>query len=184
MKIGTRSVLYGAHCFLIHPVCVFAAWWKLYGFPWDPRIWIACFVHDLGYLGKPNMDGVEGEQHPELGARFMRYFFGAEWYSFCRYHSRHLAKKDGVAFSRLCVADKYAIVMTPRWFYLPFVWITGELDEYMEIASAGEVDIATNSATEWYDDVQAYMDRWVAEHKDGRADTWTAATRHTKREEG
>lgn len=35
MKIGTKSVLYGAHCFIIHPWFVALAWWKLYGFPWD-----------------------------------------------------------------------------------------------------------------------------------------------------
>lgn len=61
MKIGTRSVLYGAHCFLLHPWFVAAAWWQLYGIPWDPRLWVAFFVHDIGYVGKPNMDGVEGE---------------------------------------------------------------------------------------------------------------------------
>lgn len=75
MKIGTKSVLYGAHCFFIHPVFVFIAWWKLYGFPWDPRLWVAFFVHDLGYWGKPNMDGEEGETHPELGAIIMHKLF-------------------------------------------------------------------------------------------------------------
>jgi hypothetical protein len=55
MKVGTKSVLFGAHCFLIHPFFVAAAWIKLYGFPWDPRLWIAFFVHDLGYFGKPNI---------------------------------------------------------------------------------------------------------------------------------
>ena len=75
MKIGTKSVLYGAHCLFIHPVFVFAAWWKLYGFPWDPRLWIAFFVHDLGYWGKPNMDGKEGETHVEWGAKVMHKLF-------------------------------------------------------------------------------------------------------------
>ena len=68
MKIGTKSVLFGAHCFFLHPWFVEAAWWKLYGFPWDPRLWVAFFVHDIGYLGKPNMDGPEGELHPMVGA--------------------------------------------------------------------------------------------------------------------
>ena len=69
MRVGTKSVLFGAHCFFLHPWFVAAAWWRLYGFPWDPRLWVAFFVHDIGYLGKPNMDGPEGESHPELGAR-------------------------------------------------------------------------------------------------------------------
>lgn len=75
MKVGTKSVLFGAHCFLIHPIFVAVAWIKLYGFPWDPRLWIAFFVHDIGYWGKPNMDGPEGETHVELGANIMGWLF-------------------------------------------------------------------------------------------------------------
>jgi hypothetical protein len=78
MKVGTKSILFGAHCFLIHPIFVFIAWCQLYGFPYDPRIWIAFFVHDLGYWGKPNMDGPEGEKHVELGAKIMS-IFGHRW---------------------------------------------------------------------------------------------------------
>lgn len=79
MKIGTKSILYGAHCFFIHPWFVALAWWKLYGFPWDPRLWVAFFVHDLGYFGKPNMDGPEGELHPWWGARVMSALFDEPW---------------------------------------------------------------------------------------------------------
>lgn len=75
MKVGTKSVLFGAHCFLLHPIFVAIAWIKLYGFPFDPRIWVAFFVHDLGYIGKPNMDGPEGETHVKLGARIMGFLF-------------------------------------------------------------------------------------------------------------
>lgn len=56
MKVGTKSVLFGVHFFLWHPILVFIGWWKLYSFPCDPRLWVAFIVHDLGYLGKPNMD--------------------------------------------------------------------------------------------------------------------------------
>lgn len=75
MKIGTKSVLFGAHCFFIHPWFVALAWWRLYGFPLDPRLWVAFFVHDLGYLGKPNMDGPEGEKHPVWAAKVMARLF-------------------------------------------------------------------------------------------------------------
>lgn len=75
MKVGTKSVLFGAHCFFIHPIFVAIAWTKLYGFPFDPRIWVAFFVHDLGYWGKPNMDGAEGETHVELGGKIMGFLF-------------------------------------------------------------------------------------------------------------
>ena len=48
MKVGTKSVLFGAHAFWLHPFFVAVAWTRLYGFPWDPRLWVAFFVHDLG----------------------------------------------------------------------------------------------------------------------------------------
>ena len=33
MNIGTKSVLYGAHCAIIHPWFLAVAWWKLYRLP-------------------------------------------------------------------------------------------------------------------------------------------------------
>ena len=71
MRLGTRSVLFGAHCFFIHPWFVAAAWTRLYGFPTDLRLWLAFLVHDLGYMGKPNILGEEGEKHAEWGANVM-----------------------------------------------------------------------------------------------------------------
>ncbi|MEW5927824.1 MAG: hypothetical protein AB1941_10080 [Gemmatimonadota bacterium] len=184
MKIGTRSVLYGAHCFFLHPWFVAWAWWQLYGFPWDPRLWVAFFVHDLGYVGKPNMDGPEGETHVEFGARVMEVLFGRAWGEFCRYHSRFYAKRDGHHFSRLCVADKLAIALTPAWLYLPMVRATGEISEYMRLADtrnlvggpAGKyagMNVHADAEGQWYANVRDYVRRWAYEHRDGRDDTWT-----------
>ena len=100
----------------------------------DPRLWAAFFVHDIGYLGKPNMDGPEGEMHPIPWARIMGWLFdwprltsadrchsdgefiyrarNKRWYNFSLLHSRYYAKKLGLPFSRLCVADKLAIALT------------------------------------------------------------------------
>jgi hypothetical protein len=186
MKVGTKSVLFGAHCFLLHPWFVFAAWRQLYGFPLDPRLWLAFAVHDLGYLGKPNMDGPEGERHTDLGARIMSVAFGKRWGDFCRYHSRYAAKRDGRKPSRLCSADKLAIALTPAWLYLPMARLTGELSEYMSRAKVRAANnerlsaeerrrVNSESAALWYSGVQAYMRRWVEAHKDGAADTWTAS---------
>jgi hypothetical protein len=52
MKVGTKSVILGVHAVLIHPFFVACAWWRLFGFSWDPRLWLAFLVHDLGYLRK------------------------------------------------------------------------------------------------------------------------------------
>ncbi len=224
MKIGTKSVLFGAHQFLIHPWFVAAAWWKLYGFPFDPRLWVAFFVHDLGYLGKPNMDGEEGERHIELGARIMALFdrqytlswsywklepsphsrgwiqwaerFGSRtiwsygrkptaaqrrWSDLCLYHSRFWAKKHYVIPSRLCFADKLAIAMEPWWFYLPRAKATGEVREYRspERMASKNWQQPLGSDKEWFLACQNWCRKWVAEHKDGKADSWTPAQRIT-----
>ena len=45
MNIGTKSLLYGAHQFALHPFFVALAWRRLYGrWPRDPRIWLAFLV--------------------------------------------------------------------------------------------------------------------------------------------
>ena len=75
MKVGTKSVLFGVHCFALHPFFVAYSWIKLYGFTFDPRVCVAFFVHDLGYFGKPNMDGKEGETHVDFGAKIMGFLF-------------------------------------------------------------------------------------------------------------
>jgi hypothetical protein len=186
MKIGTKSVLFGAHCFFLHPWFVAFAWWTLYGFPRDPRLWVAFFVHDLGYIGKPNMDGDEGELHPYRGALIMGALFGKKWFEFTLYHSRFLSKKAGAQYSRLCVADKLAIAITPAWLYLPMVKATGEIKEYMKDAernSNGELKVQ-GSERIWYDGVRDYVRRWVSEHKDIKEDTWTTANRTALNENG
>ncbi len=208
MTIGTKSVLFGAHQFLIHPWFVAAAWWKLYGFPWDPRLWIAFFVHDLGYWGKPNMDGREGELHVFLGAKiigrlfdrrgwrgdgdlFPRIFdrvFGhrnpsdgpdSSWYCFTFYHSRFMAKRYGLPPSRLCFADKYAQVLDPWWFYIPRARASGEIREYRDPRRMASKNWTPphGSDKEWYLAVQKWQRKWVAEHRDGKADAWTPAQR-------
>lgn len=223
MKIGTRSVLFGAHCFLIHWAFVAEGWRRLFGFPWDPRLWVLFFVHDLGYIGKPNMDGPEGETHPILGAQIMHALFDGwepdskpprstpkrwtnggparcwecgqterqcrrskcglrrsmRWHNLALYHSRFLSKQHGQPVSRLCYADKMAICLTPAWLYLPMTRATGELREYMvrseqkEGAKYSKMVNYASDERQWYENMRAYVGRWVAEHKDGREDTWT-----------
>lgn len=236
MKIGTKSVLFGAHCFLFHGFFVALGWWKLWGFSrvkvgpawqrnaytslWHPWLWIAFFVHDIGYIGKPNMDGSEGEQHPWTGANILYWLQGAwlyltgyawrdartswweqrrrwcgahlavgrqpvVWGNEALYHSRFLAKQYGATPSRLCVADKLASALTPRWLYLPLVRATGEIKEYMALshhnnATGGKyasMNLTTDDELQWHADFVAYVRRWVDEHKDGREDTWTPNVR-------
>lgn len=214
MTIGTKSVLFGAHCFFLHPWFVAAAWWKLYGFPWDPRLWVAFFVHDIGYLGKPNMDGPEGERHVEVGARIMGWLFdwpryrtiqntacreywlggntedwvpNQTWHDFSLYHSRYYAKRNGKPVSRLCFADKLSFCLTPRWLYLPMVTASGEIHEYLKNAQKADSCHWKPTGYDkklWHRQLCEYMQRWVEAHIDGTHDTWTDADRHAKTESG
>jgi len=184
MRIGTKSVLFGAHCFFLHPWFVAWAWWKLYSFPWDPRLWVAFFVHDLGYWGMQNMDGDdEGELHPYFGAIIMRNLFdrtGSYWFKFTLYHSRFLAKKLNEQFSPLCVADKLAICLTPAWLYLPLVNLTGEIKEYMATSIQHSntkhafMNLDQTSQKLWHTSMVKYLLSWVEEHKEGKQDNWTS----------
>ena len=149
MNIGTKSLLYGYHQFILHPLIVAACWTRLYGFPFDPRLWVCFVVHDWGYWGKPNLDGPEGETHVELGARIMARLFddsplatvmdicfgfrpqGSSWKVFSLYHSRFYARRDKVEPSRLCYADKAAIAWTPSVVQLTLMRFTGEWKEYV-----------------------------------------------------
>ena len=177
MKIGTKSILFGAHCFFLHPIFVFLAWLKLYGFPFDPRLWISFFVHDLGYWGKANMDGDEGERHVEFGAKVMG-IFGKKWHDFSMYHSRFYAKKNGASYSKLCVADKLAITLEPTWLYLLRANLTGEINEYMAAAKNNDgkyvtMNLSTKNQKKWFADVCDYLRAWSYEHKEIKIDTWT-----------
>jgi hypothetical protein len=172
MRIGTRSLLYGIHAFYLHPWFVAWAWWRLYGFPTSFPLWVAFFVHDLGYLGKPNLDGVEGESHPALGGRIMARLFGPEWGEFTLCHSRHYASLRGRNFSQLCVADKLASLLYPRWLYLTLARLTGEMAEYRRgcgdrQSAVWSVMVAdVESDTDWWNRFQTFMTEWVRENRD------------------
>ena len=139
MRVGTKSVLFGVHAIWIHPFFVVWAWWRLFGFPWDFRLWVAFFVHDSGYFCKRDMEGFDGQRHVLLGDRIMGWFFGPEWRDFTLCHSRHWAKRVGTKYSKLCLADKLAFVLTPAWIYLPMARLSGELQEYMRVASGRQL---------------------------------------------
>lgn len=181
LPIGSRSVLFGAHQFFIHPIFVFLGWWKLYGFPRDPRLWVAFVVHDLGYWGRGDMDGAEGEAHVEWGAGLMERWFGREWADLCRYHSRYWANQHGVKPSRLCFADKMALVVTPVWMHVLLTRLSGEIVEYRALRQVGGkyYDEAARygrgrSDFEMYANMKNYLRDWIKEHIGGAEDTWTA----------
>lgn len=176
MKIGTKSLLFGVHAFWIHPITVAIAWIRLYGFPFSIPIWTSFFVHDFGYWGKPNMDGKEGETHVELGANIMHKLFDPvehknykecdvyyeyyEWYDFTLYHSRFYANTNHKPISKLCIADKYAFCILPKWLYIMLASWSGEIYEYMHNGRAHYF----HSKSDWYWYVYEYMIEWIDEN--------------------
>jgi hypothetical protein len=168
-------VLFGAHALWLHPWFVAAAWWRLYGFPVDPRLYAAFWLHDIGYLGCSDMDGPDGESHVELGARVMQVLFGREWGDFCRRHSRYWVKTHGGELSALAAADKLAFAITPWWLYIPMTAATGELREYMAVSQqrqagdnsfteAERESLASGNRRRWLSALQAYTVWWVRQH--------------------
>ena len=160
MNVGTKSLLFGVHQFLWHPITVLLAWIELYGFP-EWRELVCIVIHDWGYWGSPNMDGVEGERHPEYAAEIaLKYldskngkpiwtFYPDRYHNSCLYHSRHYARNDNHKPSDLCWADKLSIKYDPWWFYLTRAWMSGELFEYRKLHAGMGEDFKTHK--EWYD---------------------------------
>ena len=187
MKVGTKSVLGGAHCFLVHPILVAYGWWRLFGPPLDPRLFAAFVLHDFGYLGRADMDGPGGEEHVLLGARIMGWLFGPAWEDECLRHSRYWCRRMGLPISRLCLADKLAFALAPAWLYLPMARWTGELQEYMARSrerQAGDDNgftaeedrlVRSEVAEEWLQGLQSYTLRWVERHRDQWAPFGSAA---------
>ncbi len=192
MRVGTKSVIFGVHSILVHPFFVAWAWLRLYGFPWDPRLWLAFLVHDVGYVGKANMEGSEGQQHVVLGGRIMGWLCGAEWRDFVLGHPRHWAARVGKKYSKLCLADKLAFVLTPAWLYIPMARLSGELREYMRVSSerqlGGRVSnfefslLKSRNPQVWLEGLKLHTRRWIEQHRNGFQDR-SASTRPVRFQE-
>lgn len=176
MRVGLKSLLGGAHGVALHPFFVCWGWTKLCGLPWDPRLWAAFVLHDIGYAFCTSMDGDEGEKHVVLGARIVGRLFGPKWESECFRHSRYWCQRTGLPISRLCLADKLAFALTPASLYLPMARWTGELAEYMERSrdrQAGDkgftpdelADLNSGDERRWLRGLQSYTLRWVDRHR-------------------
>lgn len=159
MTVGTKSILFGYHAFWLHPFMVAYAWFKLYGFPRRWQLWAAFFLHDIGYWGKPNMDGREGQRHPKAGAMLMLQLTDSWfWYEMCLYHSRQYAKIDNQKISALCAADKLAGCLYPNWLAIALCWLSGELKEYMMCFNRA-------NATEWANMYRVETTKWLDENQ-------------------
>jgi len=132
MKVGTKSILFGVHAFWWHPITVALAWRRVWHEWPDWRELVAIFVHDLGYWGRDNMDGVEGKLHPVGGAKIIRWLgLGEELQRLVLLHSQSFADAAKQPVSRLFLPDKVSVLYDPSWFYLLRAVLSGEIDEYV-----------------------------------------------------
>lgn len=172
MTRGTKSVLFGVHQFLWHPLTVGFAWRKLYGCWPNFYQWIAVFCHDIGYLGKHAMDSPSGQTHPEFGAKVARRlaYLAARLRGIKKenaeaiadsvgqlslFHSTHYAQQQGQPVSALYLPDKACVLIEPVWFYLLRAWLSGEIHEYVDRQNhdrwlRGETKLTSREWLLWY----------------------------------
>lgn len=168
MTKGTKSLLFGIHQFIWHPLTVAMAWRVLYGkWPsWRECVCIA--VHDLGYWGCEHMDDGDGLDHPRLGASIALCVLGREYWELAIAHSRHYAARFYLTPSKLCWADKACVMFYPQWLYLGMARLTGELEEY-RMASVPAGFPQSGSDEEWFEWFRLYTLELVAKAR--HADT-------------
>lgn len=135
MNRGTKSLLFGAHQFFIHPFTVWLAWIKLHHKAPTWKELVCILIHDWGYWGCKEMDGEDGANHPIWAATQAMLWFDHsstkyEYYCLCMYHSRHMAKKRGSGVSPMFYADKLSFAYVPWWLYIFMARLSGELQEY------------------------------------------------------
>jgi len=160
MKTGTKSVLFGVHQFLWHPITVWMGWVALYGKRPTFKQCIAIAFHDsLGYIGSDRMDDEYGEEHPIRSANMLLRFgeligcpeFFREPADEILRHSRYLCARLGIKPSKLCWSDKMSLAFDPKWAYLLRGRLSGELYEYKQNAISSGALPANVSNSEWFD---------------------------------
>lgn len=162
MRVGTKSVLFGVHAFWIHPILVGLSWQKIYKvWPGWPE-WVAIFLHD-NYWGLPNIDGVEGKQHPARNAKLAQWLGGRYAEELVRFHSRAFASAAERNPSSLCAPDKYSILLEPEWFYLLRARLSGEIKEFVNNAIETEALPVGSADREW---LQQYKNSIMKEFAD------------------
>ena len=76
---GARSSW--VHALWLHPFFTAEAWRRLYGFPWDVRLW-AFFVHDLGYWKKKQYGWAGGRDARLCGSPYPEMTVWGAWGEF------------------------------------------------------------------------------------------------------
>lgn len=139
MKVGTKSVLFGVHCIIWHPLTVALAWFMYYRrWPQAQWQWIGILVHDIGYWGCNDMDGECGSLHPWMGAQIAKQLVDKKdrrkVSDLIRGHSATYARINKIPLSDLYAPDKISVLYDPIWFYLLRARLSGEIHEFKQNA--------------------------------------------------
>lgn len=132
MTRGTKSVIFGVHNPLIHGIFVCISWILVYGrFPRLHEL-TAIFFHDIGYIGCLEMDGPDGETHPERSTKIIGKLSSKSNAALplMLFHSRTYSDKLGQKPSDLCLPDKLSTLLYPEVLYIALGRLSGEIDEY------------------------------------------------------
>lgn len=135
MKIGTKSLLFGAH-YPPHVLNVILAWRLIYGTWPSLKEAAAILIHDVGYLGAPELDGPVGMRHPERGMKIARAVLGEAAADLVAGHSAAFASWASVPLSRMYAPDKLAVAFEPAPWYVFRTRATGELAMYRSTTHA------------------------------------------------
>jgi hypothetical protein len=83
--------------------------------------------------------------------------------------------------------------MTPAWLYLPMARISGELQEYMRVASGRQLCASitdfeqslldSRDSRVWLEGLKIYTRRWVEQHRNDALDHWTILRSQVPQEE-
>lgn len=111
MTEGTRSLLFGCHHWLLHPLAVTRAWRRLHRCWPSRREFFCIFVHDWGLWGM-NYVSESKAGHWQRGAGIAHRRYGCWAWSFV---AGHCPKESHEERSLLFQADKLSWLCQPVW---------------------------------------------------------------------
>jgi hypothetical protein len=154
MKMGTKSLLFGVHQFIWHPVLVTISWIILYKELPSFKELVCIFIHDWGYWGVEEMKDEKGDLHPWKGAEIAFKLFGEPYRELVLGHSTFFCKRFNWKASKLMAADKYWHLLVPLWVYKLMSIPSGEFAYYRSLKSARQVADSKVSDIEWWINLQ------------------------------
>lgn len=137
MKMGTKSLLFGIHNLVIHPLFVLVAFPKIHRRRPTLMETTAIILHDVGYWGKTGIDTPDGKKHPYKGAAIMAFLYGQKGRDLVLGHSKDTAEENSIPLSTLYQPDKYSWAIMPAWLHWILAKASGEWREFDERRSYG-----------------------------------------------